>query len=127
MAVADEVRLCSAECWMIRVMCGVKLADRVSIAGLYEIVSVDMAVQDVIVRNPVRWYSHVTRGGIQTQIREALQFEMAGIITKERPTKARVNYIKGYMEMLGLPEKNRHDSERWRYLHWTICRPLLPG
>lgn len=44
---AVEVSLCSAECWMIRMMCGVK----VSSAELFQRVGMDMAVQDVILRN----------------------------------------------------------------------------
>lgn len=44
---AVEVSLCNAECWMIRMICGVK----VSSAELCQRVGMDMAVQDVILRN----------------------------------------------------------------------------
>ena len=49
--VADEVMLQSAEQWMIRMMGGVRLADTVCNAELYQKVVTDLAEQDGIVRN----------------------------------------------------------------------------
>ena len=47
----------------------------------------DMTVEDVIVRSRLRGYGHVICQGIETQIHEVLQFEVAGKRPKGRPRK----------------------------------------
>ena len=52
MTVSVKIRFQRAKHWMIRMMCDVKVADRLLIAELYQGVGVDLAFQvDVIVRN----------------------------------------------------------------------------
>ena len=66
LTLADEMKLGSAEHWIRNMLFGVQLADRASSAELdHRRVCMDMAVQDVIVRNYLLWYGHVMRLVIQ--------------------------------------------------------------
>ena len=77
----------SAGCWMIRMICGVKLANRVCSAELYQRVGMEMPVQDVIVKNRLFWYGYLMHRGKETQIPEVLQNKVAIKRLKKRPRK----------------------------------------
>ena len=57
--VADEMRLRWVERCMIRMMCGVKLVDRVSTDVLRDRVRVVVTIEDSIIQRRLRWYGHV--------------------------------------------------------------------
>ena len=46
---------------MIRMMCGVRLVDRVSTDGLRDRMGVVVKIEDMIFQNHLRWYGHVIR------------------------------------------------------------------
>lgn len=53
-------------------------ADRVSSTESCQRVDIDMALQDVIVRNRLNWYGHVMHQGIKSLNCEVLQFKVSG-------------------------------------------------
>ena len=69
---------------MIRMMCGVRLVDRVSTDVLCDRVSVVVKTEDMITQSRLRWYGHVMRGDINSQIRELMKVKITGKRKKGR-------------------------------------------
>ena len=78
LTVADEMRLHGVEHCMIRMMCGVRLVDRVSTDVLRDKVGVVVTIKDSIIQRCLRWYGHVIRRDIRSQIREVMEHEIPG-------------------------------------------------
>ena len=72
----DETRLRGVECRMIRMMCGMRLVDRVPTDVLQDRVGVVVEIEDLIIRNRLQWYGHVMRGDINFQICEVMELEI---------------------------------------------------
>ena len=68
LTVVDEARFCGVECRMIRMMCGVRLVDRVSTDVLWDSVGVVVKIEDMIIQSRLRWYGHVMHGDINSEI-----------------------------------------------------------
>ena len=51
--------MCGVACWMIRMMCGVWLVDRVLTDVLQDRVGVVVNIEDTIIQSHLRWYGHV--------------------------------------------------------------------
>ena len=66
LTVADEARLRGGKRRMIRMMCGVRLVERVSTDILRERVSVVVKIEDMIIQSRLRWHGHVMRGDINS-------------------------------------------------------------
>ena len=73
---------------MIRMMCGVRLVDRVSTDVLRDRVSVVVKIEDMITQSRLRWYGHVMRGDINSQIRELMKVKITGKRKKGRQSKS---------------------------------------
>ena len=78
LTVADEMRLRGVERCMIRMMCGVRLIDRVSTDVLWDKVGVAVTIKDSIIQRHPRWYGHVICQDISSQIREVMEHEIPG-------------------------------------------------
>ena len=63
---------------MIRMICGVRLVDRVSADILRDRVSVVVKIGDMIIQSCLRWHGHVIRREINSQIREVMELEING-------------------------------------------------
>ena len=59
LTVPDEVRLRVVDLRMIRMMCGVRLVDRVSTDVLCDRLGVVAKTEDVIIQSRLRWYGHI--------------------------------------------------------------------
>ena len=77
LTIAGEMRLHWVECHMIRMMCGVRLVDRVSIDVLCDRVSV-VKIEDMIIQSCLWWHGHVMFGDIISQICEVMEVELTG-------------------------------------------------
>ena len=66
LTVADEARLRGVDCRMIRMMCGVRLVDRISTDVLRDRVGVAVKIEDMIIQSRLSWYGHVMRGDINS-------------------------------------------------------------
>ena len=71
---------------MIRMMCGVRLVDRLSTDVLRDRVSVVVKTEDLIIQNHLWWFGHVMRGYINSQIREVMEVEITGKRKKGGPS-----------------------------------------
>ena len=87
LTVADKMRLRGVERRKIRMMCGVRLVDRVSTDVLRDRVGVVVTIEDFIIQRRLRWYGHVIRRDISYQIREVMEHEIPGKRKKGRPRK----------------------------------------
>ena len=72
---------------MIRMMCQMRLIDRVSTDVLRDRVGVEVKIEDMIIQSRLRWYGHLMRGDINSQIRKVTEVETNGKRKKVRPTK----------------------------------------
>ena len=63
---------------MIRMICGVRLVDRVSADILRDRVSVVVKIGDMIIQSCLWWHGHVIRREINSQIREVMELEING-------------------------------------------------
>ena len=102
LTVADEMRLRGLERCMIRMMCGVRLVDRVSTDALRDRVGVVVTIEDFIIQRRLRWYGHVIRRDISSQIREVMEHEIPGKRKKGQPRKSWEECIKKDLEQYGL-------------------------
>ena len=71
LTVADEMRLCGVEHRMIRMICGVKLVDRVSADVLHDKVGVVVKIRDVIIQSCLL-------EDINSQMLEVMKVEVTG-------------------------------------------------
>ena len=100
LTVADEMRLRGVERRMIRMMCGVRLVDRVSTDVLRDRVGVVVTTKDFIIQRRLRWYGHVICRDISSQIREVMEHEIPGKRKKGRPRKSWEESIKKDLERI---------------------------
>ena len=71
-----EASLGGVEHHIIRMMCGVRLVDRVSNDVLHDRVSVVVKIKDMIIQSHLSWYGYVMHGDINSQIREVMKVEI---------------------------------------------------
>ena len=107
--VADEMRLRGVERCMIRMVCGVRLVDRVSTDVLRDRVGVVATIEDFIIQRRLRWYGHVIRRDISSQIREVMEHEIPGKRKKGRPRKSWEVCIKRDLERYGLRREDAYN------------------
>ena len=99
---ADEAKLRGVERRMIRMMCGVKLIDRVSTDVLCDRVGVVVKIKDMIIHSSLRWCGHVMRGDTNSQIREVMEVEITGKRKKCQPRKSWEECVNNDFERYGL-------------------------
>ena len=98
---------------MIRMMCGVRLADRVWTDVLCDRVGVVVKIENMIIQSRLRWYGHVP-GGINSQILEVMEVEITGKMKKDRPRKSWEECVKKDLERYGLRREYAHDRKKSR-------------
>ena len=88
LTVTDEARLHGVERCMIRMMCWMRLVDRVLTEVLPDGVGLALKIEDTIIQRCLRWYGHVIRGDINSQIHKVMEVEITGKRKKHRPRKS---------------------------------------
>ena len=73
---------------MIRMMCGMRLVDRVSTNVLRDRVDIVVKIEGMIIQRHLRWHGHVMHGDTNFQIHEVVEVEMTGKRKKDRPRKS---------------------------------------
>ena len=111
LTVADEAMLRGVEHHTIRMMYGVRLVDRVSTDVLHGRVGVVVRIDD---QNCLRWYGHVMRGDINSQINEAMEVEVTGKRKKGRPRKSWEECVKKDLDQYGLRRENAYFQKKWQ-------------
>ena len=112
LTVADEARFCGVERRMIRLICGVRLADRMSTDVLQDRVGVAVKIEDII-QSCLRWYGHVMRGDISSQILEVMEVEKTGKKKKGRSRKSWEECVEKDLERYGLRREDAYDRKKW--------------
>ena len=99
LTVADEVRLQGVEHRMIRIICGVRLVDRVLTDVLHDRVGVVVKIDNMIIQSPLQWYVHVMHGDINSQIHAVMEVEITGKGKKGQPRKSWEECIRIWNDM----------------------------
>ena len=66
------------EHYIIKMIYGVKLVDRVSTDVLSDTVGVVVKISDMIIQSCLQGYGHIKRGDINSQIHEVMEIELTG-------------------------------------------------
>ena len=99
---------------MIRMMCGMKVVDRLSTDVLcYRVVFV-MNIDDKIIQSRLRCFGHVICIDIDSQIREVMEVEITGKRKKGRPRKSWEECVKKDLERYGLRREDTYYRKKWR-------------
>ena len=98
LTISDEVRLHGVEHCLIRMMCGVKLVDRLLTDVLQDKVGVFVKIEDLIIQSCLQWYNHFIRTDINSQIREVKKLEITGKWKKRWPRKLWEECVKKDLE-----------------------------
>ena len=98
LAVADEARLHGLEHQTIRMICGVRLVDRVSIDVHYDRVGVVVKIEDMTIQSCLWWHGHVIHGDSNSQICEVMEIDITGKRNKGQARKSWVKCVKKDLE-----------------------------
>ena len=90
----------------------VKLADRMSTDVLRDRLGVVVKIEDII-QSRLRWYGHVMRGDISSQILEVMEVEITGKKKKGRSRKSREECVEKDLERYGLRREDAYDRKKW--------------
>ena len=99
---------------IIRMMCGVRLVDRVSTDVLQDRVGVFVKLEDMIIQSRLRLYGYVICRDINSQIREVMMLEIIGKRNKGRRRKMFEECVKKDLERYDLRRKDAYDRKKWR-------------
>ena len=114
------------QCRMIRMMCWMRLVVRVSTDVLQDKVGV-VKIEDMIIHSRLRWYGHVMRGNINSQIYEVMELEIIGERKKGRPRKSWEECVKKDLERYDLRREDAYDRKKWRErIKEKIANPSKP-
>ena len=90
----EESMLRRAEKWMLRMMCGVQLADGVNIKELMVRLGLDNTIFEMVRQGSLRWLGHVVRKGNEDSVKQAWRFEVEGSRERGSLRLARKNMMK---------------------------------
>ena len=91
-------------------MCGVSLVARVSTDVLRDRVGVVVKIGDTVIQSRLRWYGHVMRGDINSQISEIMEVEITGKRKKDQSRKSWES-VKKDLERYGWRRAEAYDRK----------------
>ena len=94
LTVVNKAKLHGVERRMIRMMCGMRLVDRVSTGVFQDRVGVVVKIRYMIIQSRLQWHVHVIRRDINSQIREIMEVEITGKRTKVQSRKSWEEWVK---------------------------------
>ena len=97
----NDPRLHGVQRCMISMVCGVIQVERMSTDVLRYRVGVAVTIK-VIIKSHLRWYGHIIRQDINSQICEVNELEITRKIKKDRPRKLWDEFVKKDLERYGL-------------------------
>ena len=107
----DEEVLVRAERRMVRMMCGVTLANRERSADLLGRLGLKEAIADGVRKARLRWFGHVARREGEVGIRRVLAYEVKGKVGRGKPRRTWYEVVK---RELSLVEGDALDRGKWR-------------
>ena len=75
-------------------------------------VGVVVKIEDII-QSRLRWYGHVMRGDISSQILEVMEVEITGKKKKGRSRKSWEECVEKDLERYGLRREDAYDRKKW--------------
>jgi hypothetical protein len=127
MKVEDSRRLERTERAMVRRMCGVKLAEKVSSVELSKRVGVE-GVLDVLRRGRLRWFGHLERMEVDNWVSACRKKKVGGKGGRGRGRKSWMQCVTEDMGQLGLRAEWAMDRVLWRgRIHGSIPTCALHG
>ena len=94
---------------MIRMMCGVRLVDRVSTDVLCDRLGVVVKNEDMIIQSCLWWYGHVMCGDINSQIRAVMEVQITVKRKEDRPRELWEECVKRHLERYDLRREDVYD------------------
>ena len=110
----EESILRKAEKRMLRMMCGVQLADGVSSKKLMVRLGLDCTIVEVVRQGSLRWLGHVVRKEDDDCVKQAWRFEVEGSRGRGRPRLTWKGMIENLCRGLGLVLEDGYDRVKWR-------------
>ena len=99
---------------MMRMMCGVRLVDRVSTDVLRHRVGVVVKIEYMIIQKRLWWYSHVMCGVINSEIREVAEVEITWKKEEALTKEPWEECVKKDLEKSGLRREDAYDRKKWQ-------------
>ena len=109
----SETKIQRTENKMLRLMCNVRLKDRVSSEELRKRIGVE-PIKDVLVRNRLRWLGHVERRDNENWVKKSFNMEVQGKGRAGRPRKSWKEVVTADMRSCGLKLTDAQDRVKWR-------------
>ena len=103
-----------AEKRMLRVMCGVQLADGVCTKKLMVRLGLDCTIVEVMRQGSLRWLGHVVRKEDDDCVKQAWRFEVEGSRGRGRPRLTWKGMMENLCRGLGLVLEGGYDRVKWR-------------
>ena len=94
---------------MIRMMCGVRLVDRVSTDVLCDRLGVVVKNEDMIIQSCLWWYGHVMCGDINSQIRAVMEVQITVKRKEDRLRELWEECVKRHLERYDLRREDVYD------------------
>ena len=98
----------------LRMMCGVQLADDVSIKELMVRFGLDGTIVEVVRQGSLRWLGHVVRKEDDDCVKQAWSFEVEGSRGRGRPRLTWKGMMENLCRGLGLVLEDGYDRVKWR-------------
>ena len=112
---AIEKKICSCDQWMLRHMAHVQWEDRVITEKVRRRCGVK-DIMDVLKRNRLRWYGHVTRRDNDHVLSKATEMEVEGVRPRGRPKKTWKRCVEQDLRERNIGEENIHNRKEWKRL-----------
>ena len=107
-------RLVSTERRMLRMMCSVRLDDRLRSEELYSRLHIQRNIVDYVEDNILRWYGHVMRRSEDHPVKKALNLNIGGRNPPGRPRKTWRTTVEEVMTSRRLGDADPTDRDTWR-------------
>ena len=99
---------------MLRMMCGVQLADGVSTKELMVRLGLDCTIVEVVRQESLRWLGHVVRKEDDDCVKQAWRFEVEASRVRGRPRLTWKGMMENLCRGLGLVFEDGYDKVKWR-------------
>ena len=110
----EESMLGRVEKLMLRMICGVRLADSVNTKKLMVRLGLDNTNVEMVRQKSLRWLGHVVRKGDDNCVKQAWKFEVEGSRGRGRPRLAWKNIMKNLCRGFRLDLEDAYDRVKWK-------------
>ena len=110
----EESILRRVEKQMLRIMCGVQLADGLSTKELMVRLGLDNTIVEMLGQGSLRWLGHVVKKRDDDYVKQAWRFEVEGSEGRRRPRIAWKSMMENLCRGLGLDLADAHDRVKWK-------------